>query len=230
VTKIDWQDDQALFQLIQEELYTAVVGDVMDRSGLVHQFLPPEIRPLRSDMFLVGRAMPVLAEDLPVEETVRQEQDTPFGLMLEALDDLKPGEVYICVGSSPHYALWGELMSTRAAKLGSSGAVLEGYSRDTVGILRLNFPTFSYGPYAQDQSVRGRVVDFRCGVSFRNDVQVETGDLVLGDVDGVVVVPSKHEKDVIERALIKVRGENAVRAAIEDGVSAREAFDRYGVM
>jgi regulator of RNase E activity RraA len=147
VTKIDWQDDQALFQRIQEELYTAVVGDVMDRSGLVHQFLPPEIMPLRNDMFLVGRAMPVLAEDLPVEETVRQEQDTPFGLMLEALDDLKPGEVYICVGSSPHYALWGELMSTRAAKLGSSGAVLEGYSRDTVGILRLNFPTFSY-PFA----------------------------------------------------------------------------------
>ena len=230
MTKIDWQNDQALFQLIQEELYTAVVGDVMDRSGVVHQFLPPEIRPLSSDMFLVGRAMTVLAEDLPEEATVRQEQDTPFGLMLEALDDLKPGEVYVCVGSSPHYALWGELMSTRAAKLGSTGAVLEGYSRDTAGILRLNFPTFSYGPYAQDQSVRGRVVDFRCSISFRNNVQVKPGDLLIGDVDGVVAVPSEHERDVIERALVKVRGENAVRAAIEDGMSAREAFDRYGVL
>jgi regulator of RNase E activity RraA len=230
MTIVDWKDDASLFHLIREELYSAVVGDVMDLSAMIHQFLPPEIRPLRSDMFLVGRAMPVLAEDLPGEASVGGHQDAVFGLMLEALDDLQPGEVYVCVGSSPHYALWGELMSTRASKLGSTGAVLEGYSRDTAGILRLNFPTFSYGPYAQDQSVRGRVVDFRCPVSFRNDVQVKPGDLTIGDVDGVVVVPSEHEREVIERALVKVRGENAVRAAIEDGMSARGAFDRYGVM
>jgi regulator of RNase E activity RraA len=227
---IAWEDDKELFRLVREELYTAAVGDVMDRAGLIHQFLPPEIRPLRSDMVLVGRAMPVLEADRTADTTACQDQDAPFGLMLHALDDLKPGEVYVCVGSSPCYALWGELMSTRAMKLGASGAVLEGYSRDTTGILRLNFPTFSYGPYAQDQAVRGLVIDFRCGISFGNGVQVKPGDLVFGDVDGVVVVPSEHEADVLEEALIKVRGENAVRRAIEDGVSAREAFDHYGVM
>ncbi len=153
-----------------------------------------------------------------------------FGLMLDALDDLRPGEVYVCGGSSPRYALWGELMSTRAMKLGASGAVLDGYSRDTTAILRLNFPTFSYGPYAQDQAIRGRVTDFRCRISFGNGVEVKPGDLVFGDVDGVVAVPSEYERDVIQEALLKVRGENAVRKAIEGGMSAREAFDRYGVM
>ena len=225
-----WRDDEELFSLVQRELYSAVVGDVMDRSGLHLQFLPPEIRPLRSDMVLVGRAMPVLEVDSADQKVAQQTQEKPSGLMLEALDDLKRGEVYICAGPSPRYALWGELMSTRAMKLGASGVVLDGYHRDTVGILRLEFPTFSYGSYAQDQSVRGRVIDFRCPITFRNGVQVETGYLVFGDVDGVVVVPKEHEGEVIHAALEKVRGENTVRKAIEGGMSAAEAWERYGVM
>jgi regulator of RNase E activity RraA len=226
----DWEDDQELFRVVREELFTAVVGDVMDASGLIHQFLPPEIRPLRDDMVLVGRAMPVLEADCADHSNADQEMGAPFGLMLDALDDLKQGEVYICAGSSPRYALWGELMSTRAMKLGASGAVLDGYSRDTSGILRLNFPTFSYGPYAQDQALRGRVVDFRCPISFGNGVQVKPGDLVCADLDGVVVVPAEDEREVIYEALERVRGENAVRRAIEEGMSAREAFERYGIM
>ncbi len=226
----DWEDDQELFRLVREELYTAVVGDVMDASGLIHQFLPPEIRPLRDDMVLVGRAMPVLEADCTDNTMADQEREAPFGLMLDALDDLKQGEVYVCTGSSPRYALWGELMSTRAMKLGASGAVLDGYSRDTRGISRLNFPTFSYGPYAQDQAIRGRVVDFRCPISFGNGVQVKPGDLIFGDLDGVLVVPAEDEREVIYEALEKVRGENAVRRAIEEGMSAREAFERYGIM
>ena len=181
-------------------------------------------------MVLVGRAMPVLEVDSADQKVAQQTEEKPSGLMLEALDDLKRGEVYICAGPSPRYALWGELMSTRAMKLGASGVVLDGYHRDTVGILRLEFPTFSYGSYAQDQSVRGRVIDFRCPITFRNGVQVETGDLVFGDVDGVVVVPKEHEGEVIHAALEKVRGENTVRKAIEGGMSAEEAWERYGVM
>ena len=62
-----------------------------------------------------------------------------FGLMLEALDDLKEDEVYVCSGSSPAYALWGELMSARAIQCKAAGAVVNGYSRDTKGILALDF-------------------------------------------------------------------------------------------
>src|SRR3712207_9326489 len=83
----------------------------------------------------------------------------PFGLMFRAREYLKAGEFYICSGASPRYALWGELMSTRAIKLGAAGAVVDGYHRDTRGILRLGFPTFSYGGYAQDQAPRGKVIE-----------------------------------------------------------------------
>jgi len=160
----EWKDDKALFALIKEELYTAVVGDIMDKMGYTRQFLPPRIRPLRDDMLVAGRAMTVLEADVldaGKEKGVNPVLKRSFGLMLEALDDLKEGEVYVCSGSSPAYALWGELMSARAIQCKAAGAVVNGYSRDTKGILALDFPCFSYGPYAQDQAPRGKVIDYR---------------------------------------------------------------------
>lgn len=225
-----WKDDTELFELCRRELFPAVVGDVMDAQGLTHQFLPPKIRPLQDDMIVVGRAMPVLEADCDGGQVAHEERSRPFGLMFEALDDLKRGEVYVALGGSPRYALWGELMSTRARLLGAAGAVVNGYLRDSRGILRLGFPAFSWGTYAQDQGARGRVIDFRCSLAFPDGVHVRPGDIVFGDVDGVLVVPREHETDIIEGALEKVRGENKVREAIERGMSAREAFDTFGIM
>ncbi len=219
-----------LLQSIREELFTAVVGDVMDTAGMRLQFLPPQIKPLRDDMIVIGWAMPVLEADCYSVDYSFENKQQPFGIMFEALDDLKQDEVYICTGSSPNYALWGELMSVRASKLGAAGAVVDGYNRDTNGILSLGFPTFSYGRYAQDQGVRGRVIDFRCDIAFPNGVRVSTGDLIFGDIDGVLVVPAEHVEDIVNKALEKVRGEQLVRKALESGMSARAAFDKYGIM
>jgi regulator of RNase E activity RraA len=231
VTARPWRDDSELFALVRAELFTAVVGDVLDLMGLTRQFLPPSIRPLHPEMTLVGRAMPVLEADVFSAESDGAGPLTGkvFGLMLEALDDLRPGEVYVTAGGSPRYALWGELMSTRAQRLGGAGAVLDGYTRDTRGILRLGFPVFCHGSYAQDQRVRGKVIDFRVPVEI-GGVKVEPGDLVLGDVDGVLVVPQAAEEEALRRALEKVRTESLVRKAIEEGMSATEAFRTFGVM
>jgi regulator of RNase E activity RraA len=227
-----WSNDQELFDLARHELFTAVVGDVMDKAGYRRQFLPPAIRSLDPSMVVIGRAMPVLESDYfeeHIEESHNPAAAQAFGLMFQALDDLKQGEVYLCTGASPRYALWGELMSLRATKLGAAGAVLDGYSRDTRGILALNFPTFSYGPYAQDQAPRGKVIDFRIPVEI-GGVRVSPGDIVFGDLDGVCVIPSDAERYVFEAALEKIRKENLVRKALEDGLSAAEAFQKFGVM
>jgi len=157
--------DDDTFALIRDRLFTAVIGDVMDKAGLTHQFLPPEIRALRPNDVLVGRAMPVLEADIPPASGNGNGKGEDFGLMFRALDDLKHGEVYICTGGSPLYALWGGLMSTRAAALGAAGAVLDGYHRDTREILALGFPVFSAGAYAQDQRLRGKVTDFRSPIT-----------------------------------------------------------------
>jgi regulator of RNase E activity RraA len=226
------QADEALFETVRQKLFTAVVGDVMDGMGLLHRFLPPQIRPLREEMKVVGRAMTVLEADVFAEEPGPNSDgpmSRPFGLMLRALDDLKSGEVYLCTGASPRYALWGELMSTRARKLGAAGAVVDGYHRDTRGILALGLPTFSHGAYAQDQGPRGKVVDFRVPLEM-GGVRVEPGDVVFGDIDGVCVVPRDAEEEVFKRALEKARKEGLVERAIKDGMGAQEAFDTFGVM
>lgn len=225
-----WKNDDELFDIIRGELYTAVVGDIMDKMGLLNQFLSPKIQPLRDDMFVVGRAMTVLEADV-VSDSSRNNPvlNRPFGLMLEALDDLKKNEVYVCTGSSPSYALWGELMATRAQILGAAGAVVDGYSRDTKGILELNFPSFSYGRYAQDQAPRGKVIDFRVPIEM-NGVRINSGDIIIGDIDGVCAVPKKYEEEVFRLAIEKARGEKMVQKKILEGMSTKEAFDKYGIM
>ena len=228
----DLPDDDERFELYRRELFSAVIGDVMDLMGYRHQFLPPRIQPLADDMVVMGRAMPVLeADDHGGEGPGRQTDilNQPFGLMLRALDDLRKNEVYVCGGASPSYALWGELMSTCAMNRGAVGAVVNGYSRDTRGILKLGFPTFSHGRYAQDQRPRGKVIDFRCTIQI-GAVLVRPGDIVFGDLDGVCIIPHHIEKEVLEQAWDKANGERKVFDAIQGGMGAQDAWDRYGIM
>jgi regulator of RNase E activity RraA len=223
-----WKNDDELFALARAELFTAVVGDIMDTLGARDQFLSPRLQPLEPGMKAVGRAMTVLERDTDPEEAATP-AGKPFGLMLEALDDLRPNEIYFCSGASPTYALWGELMSARAAACGAAGAVVDGYSRDTEGILKLGFPTFSYGSYAQDQAPRGTVVDFRVPLKV-GKVGIAPGDLLFADRDGVCVVPRNMETEVVTLALEKARGEKTVMKAIQAGMSARDAFAKYRIM
>lgn len=226
------QNDSTLFKTVREELFTAVVGDIMDILGYTNQFLPPQIQPLRDDMVVVGRAMPVLeADDYGGEGPGRANPllNQPFGLMLRALDELRENEVYICTGASPNFALWGELMSAAAKNRGATGAVVDGYSRDTHGILQQNFPCFSHGRYAKDQRPRGKVIDFRCSIQL-GGVTIRPGDIVLGDIDGVCIVPREIEDIVITQALEKARGEKAVFEAIKGGMLAQEAWDKFGIL
>ena len=149
--------------------------------------------------------------------------------MFEALDELEEDEVYICTGSSLNYALWGGLMSTRAIILNAAGAVVNGFSRDTNEILRLDFPTFSLGTYAQDQGPRGKVVDFRIPIEWAG-ITIRPGDIIFGDRDGVLVVPREVEKDAFSGALEKARGEKLVHKALQNGMSTVDAFNKYEIM
>jgi len=224
--------DQELFQSARRELFSAVIGDVMDKIGLLHQFLPPAIVPLDRAMVVCGRAMTVLEADCfdeAVENSHNPLSARPFGLMMEALDSLETDEVYICAGSSPRYALWGELMSVRATKCGAAGAVMDGYSRDTRGVLALGFPTFSHGSYAQDQGPRGKVIDYAIPIQV-GQVRIAPGDIVFGDLDGVCVVPKAAERDVMAAAFDKARKEKVVRKALEDGMPSKEAFEKFGIL
>ena len=217
-------DDTTRFQQIKESLYTPVVGDILDKLDCFHQFLPQPIQPIVESMTVVGRAMPALMID------VFGEQDRPFGLLTEALDQLEPGEVYLASGGDMRCAYWGEILTATARTRGAAGAVVNGYHRDTPKVLEQDWPVFSRGRFAQDSRVRTQVADYRCSIEV-GGVWVEPGDLVFGDLDGVVIVPRKHEDEVLTLALEKAAAENLVRKEIEENaMSSTEAFEKYGVL
>lgn len=220
---MEWTSDAELFDLVRRDLYTPVVGDVLDALGLVHQFLPQPVQPLRESMKVVGRAMPVVMVD------VFGPQPRPFGLLTGALDQLEPGEVYVAAGGLMRCAYWGEILTAAAKARGATGAVIDGFHRDTPQVLAQDWPVFSRGRFAQDSAVRTQVAAYRCPIEV-GGVLVEPGDLLVGDLDGVVVVPRRVEQDVILRALEKARGEKVVRRAIEAGMSSSEAFRTYGIL
>lgn len=230
-----WKNDEEMFALMKEKLYTPVVGDILDQMGYPHQFLPPEIRPLPAlapvcaaagqaehGLKLAGYACTVLEQD------IYGRPQKPFGYLTEALDQLRPNEIYVATGAH-NSALWGELLTTTAKMRGAAGAVLDGYTRDTPQVLELRFPVFARACWAQDSSIRTAVSDFRCDIEI-GQVTVHDGDLVFGDIDGVLIIPRGIHEEVLARALEKAAGEKTVKQAIQGGMSATEAFARFGIL
>jgi regulator of RNase E activity RraA len=113
--------------------------------------------------------------------------------------------------------------------LKAAGAVLDGYVRDADEIESLGFTVFSKGLYAQDQGVRGKVIDYRCPIEIEG-VRINPGDLIFGDREGVLIIPREAEREAIERARQKAKTENKVAEAIKGGMSACEAFETFGVL
>lgn len=232
-----WNNEDEMFALMKEKLYTPVVGDILDQMGYTHQFLPASIKPLESQIpadAYIDRSQPDNRLKVAGYACTVLENDVfgipkkPFGYLTEALDQLKPNEVYVATGA--HFsALWGELLTASAKARGAVGAVVDGYSRDTPQVLGQNFPVFCAGTWAQDSSLRTYVFDYRCDIEI-GQVTVHDGDIVFGDIDGVLIIPRAIAPEVIEKALVKASTEKTMRKAIEEGMLVTEAFEKFGVL
>jgi 4-hydroxy-4-methyl-2-oxoglutarate aldolase len=202
-------------------LYPAVVSDELDKLGYRNQVLRPNIRPLYPAAKISGYAFPVHAVpaySIPPE---------PYKMEFEAVDHLAPGDV-LCV-STIDGSFWGELLSTAAKYRGCRGVVVDGYTRDTQPIIEMGFPTFVRGISMADSMGRLDVVAYNVPVEC-GGVAVRPGDLILGDYDGVVVIPAEVAAEAIEKAEEKMRGENLVREQLAQGMSVTEAYHRFGIM
>jgi 4-hydroxy-4-methyl-2-oxoglutarate aldolase len=215
--------DLALIERL-ERLYPAVVADCLDRLGVRTQVLEPHIRPLYTDAKVAGYAATVHCVDV---EAVPEDRADWYRGEMSAVDSLQPGDVMVvstCRGS-----YWGELLATASRYRGARGLVADAYTRDTLALTEMRFPTFAAGIHCADSLGRIDVdavgVPISCG-----GVEVSPGDLVLGDNDGVVVIPSQLGAEVIALAEEKVSGEDVVRAKLAEGMPVSEAFRMYGVI
>jgi len=219
-----WGTDTELFDLMEKQLYAAVISDALDASGYREQALRHTIRPLHPETVVVGRAMPVLCVD------VHEIPDEPYQQEIAAVDSLKQNDVLVCsTNGSTRICFWGELLSTAARARGARGAVIDGFIRDAKQILAMGFPIFTTGLSPVDSNGRGDVVAYNVPIEC-GGVKVNPGDIVFGDADGVVVIPQMVETVVISAALEKVSGENRTRDALLAGATLREVYDKFGIL
>lgn len=205
-------------------LHPAVVADCLDKAGLRNQVLGSHIRPIAPAMRVAGFAATVHCVEV---DTVPLSRDDWYRNELASVDALQPGDVVVV--STCHGCYWGELLATASTFRGARGVVADAYTRDTLALIEMGFPTFAAGIHCADSLGRIDVdaygVPVVCG-----GVEVSPGDLVLGDHDGVVVVPTAHGEEIVTAAEEKVSGENLVREKLAEGMPVSEAFRRYGVI
>jgi regulator of RNase E activity RraA len=204
------------------ELYSAAVADVLDALGRGNQTLPPAIGPLRPGMRLEGTVFAVEGRPHPGHEYERS-----IRRILEMLGDVPPGHVPVYATGDESCAQFGELSATALAAKGCPGVVLDGGTRDVDFIERQGFPVFCRHTTPLDSVPRWEALAWGHRVEI-GGVRVGTGDWVLGDADGVVVVPAALRDEVLARAREVVGAENQVREAVRDGMTPLEAYNRYG--
>lgn len=209
---------------IKTKLYAAVFSDILDDLGYTNQVMEAQVRPLQPETVLAGWARTMLA--VPEFHI----PDPPYQAQIDAVDTLNPGDVIIAhVSRVTSSAFWGELFSSAAQARGAVGVVTDGYVRDVRKMMDLNFPVFTTGIYPVNSKGRCTVaaydVTVRCG-----GVLVQPGDLVFGEIDGVVIVPGPVVDEVVSRALEVASKENKMQQELRHGSTLRAAWEKYRVL
>jgi 4-hydroxy-4-methyl-2-oxoglutarate aldolase len=204
-------------------LSTAAIADVLDHRGRYHQTLPHDIVGLTPETRVAGLAFP--AAGTPSRNPDTDPAIRAFLAMLGAV----PREAVLVIQSNDRVAAhFGELSAVAMKARGVRGAVVDGATRDAASIVRERFPVFCRYRTPLDSLPRWLAVEWGRPVTV-GDVRVEPGDVVVGDLDGVVVVPQALAVPVLLECERLLRTENRVRDAVRRGMAPLAAYERYGV-
>lgn len=205
-------------------LYSAALCDALDSFGYRRQGLEHTLRPLFREAKIVGPARTMLSVPKPGLS------ESPYQKELEALDALNDGDVVVISTSHDFSAgVWGELLSTAARAKGAQGAIVDGLTRDAARIREDGFPVFARGISPYDSHGRSEIVAYdvpvQCG-----GVDIQPGDVVFADYDGIVIIPQEILPAVVETASSKASREKIVAAEFQKGRKVSEVFAEYHVL
>ena len=202
--------------------YTGALSDILDELGMREQVLPHEIRAIQPGRTVAGRALTVLGE--PAAGLERDDYFVPFLKMLGAIE---PGDVVVIQANDSTVAHFGELSAETALSRGGAGVVVDGGVRDVECLLKLGFPAFARYTTPRDMVGRWRVVDFNVPITI-GGTRVVPGDYVLGDRDGVAIIPRELAEVAIGKAEEVIREENQIRKAVAAGMHPVTAYQKFG--
>ena len=205
-------------------IYTAAITDVMDEMSLQRQTLPAAIQPLLPDMRAAGYAFTARGR---ARKSGPRERDATLRQFLGMLGAVPADSVLVLAANDNVAAHFGELSAEWLRSRRVRGAVIDGATRDAAYISRIRFPTFVRYRTPQDSVPRWRVSDWGQPLTI-GGVRVSLGDIVVGDLDGVVVVPRRVAHEVLERCERLVGTESKVRTAVKRGMTPLAAYEKFG--
>ena len=216
--------DKITLEMMRSSFYSAVVSDALDALGYPRQSPRVSLAPLTTGSVLVGYCKTTLWEEMEGKDP------SPYELELQAVDECQSDDVLIAAAAgSMRSGIWGELLSTAAGNQGCIGAIVDGAVRDVEKMTAMGFAVFARGTSVYDSQDRQRVSAIDVPVEI-DGVRFSSGDLVVADRDGVVVVPAEVHDQAVQAAWEKVHAENVTRDAIRDGMKATDAYRKYGVL
>ncbi len=215
---VDFQELQSRYS----QLYTAVVGDILDQLGYWHQILPGEIQALARGTKIFGEAFTVEGQ------RALDNSENDNSVRVEMLEQVPGNSIVVMAAQADQGAAhWGEITALAARNNGCLGAVVDGGTRDVEQLLAHSFPTFARfrSPAASTGrwSVKHWQVPVQVGL-----VTVNPADYILGDLDGIIVIPRNLAARVLGLAEEKVAKEKGMRAALAQGTGIGEVFRKFG--
>jgi 4-hydroxy-4-methyl-2-oxoglutarate aldolase len=205
-----------------EKCYSGAVYDVMRDLGMKECVLPHAIRALDLETRVAGRIWTMEGRPNPamsVHESIVR--------WTEFLSSAPAEHVIICQPHNHTFALMGELSAETLQVRGVSGYVVDGGCRDNAFIRKLGFPVFARFQTPRDIAGAWTCESFGEPIAIES-VKIRTGDFVLADIDGIIVIPEERAEEVIGKVENVMNTENLVRKAILEGGSPKEAYLKYG--
>jgi regulator of RNase E activity RraA len=209
---MEFKNEIEMFAFMEENFYAGALSDILDEMGYMECAVSPHvmIKPLYPQAVVAGRVRTAL------NAPMRTGREDPYKLAIELMDSMKAGEVAV-------------LSATAMRSRGVRGCLVDGYTRDARKIIKLQFPTFAKGVSPIDTTDRVAVVEYDCQIIFGNR-QVNSGQIVFADLDGIVLIPKEIEMKVIQEAAKRVKIEKKVRQELGEGKKIRDVWDKYHVM
>jgi len=203
-------------------LTSALLSDIMDDMGIVgvlsskfHLNLP------NSKIF--GRAKTLQIDICPDDEDYNKIYD---GLNL--YDHVVSNDIIVVANKIPDFAFFGELNANLSLRSGASGAIIDGVTRDTRETIDMGFPVFSKGNYCKDTRKRG-IVTSKNKTVIIDGISIHKDDMIFGDKDGIIVIPRKYEKEIIDNALERMKSEKMILIDVAKGIKTAELTEKYGM-
>jgi len=202
--------------------YASAVHDVLREMGHGNCVLPPSIRPLDPTKPLAGEVYTISGH---VDQSLSR--DESLLLWSRVLSKVPGGKVLVCQPNTKALALMGELSAHALMVKGTRGYVVDGHCRDTDLVLEMGFPVFCEAATPADIMERWRYDRLGEPITI-GTVTLHSGDYVVGDRDGVVVVPKALAEEAVRLTEEVMATESEMRDAIMAGMDAEEAYLKYG--